>query len=206
VFGTISRITPAGVVSTFATVGDEAKGLAFDRQGNLFVSTLTAKLYKVTPNGQSSFFASTHQIWGAGLAGDPQGNLYMSNDGGTINKITPGGVVSVFGTGTSQAINLAFDDATGNLYATEHLISVQLGDVRSNREDERRGVGSAKYRGHRYSTGGDPVRTPSVVADGRRELRGRHRPRPVVPATQDPLQVRAGTAFNPQRAAPDTAR
>src|SRR6185436_14561473 len=58
---TISKITPGGVVSTFASGGllSAPSGLAFDASGNLYVSNLGGNTIEVfTPGGVGTIFAN----------------------------------------------------------------------------------------------------------------------------------------------------
>ena len=56
---TISRVTPGGVVSLFASGFSGAYGLAFDTGGNLFVANNNGNtVSRVTPGGAVSPFAS----------------------------------------------------------------------------------------------------------------------------------------------------
>ena len=55
----MSKVTPAGVVSTFASGFDDPDGLAFDAAGNLYVANAgNDTVSKVTPAGTVSTFAS----------------------------------------------------------------------------------------------------------------------------------------------------
>jgi hypothetical protein len=59
VVGTVSKVTPGGVVSTFATGFSAPKGLAFDASGNLYVGNYNnTTVNKVTPAGVVSTFAT----------------------------------------------------------------------------------------------------------------------------------------------------
>ncbi len=107
-------MTPAGVVSTFATGFNNPEGLAFDAAGNLYVANFGDNtVNKVTPAGAVSTFTDVIQPWG--LAFDAAGNLYVSSDSGTVSKVTPAGVDTIFASGIIEASGLAFDGA-GNLY------------------------------------------------------------------------------------------
>ena len=118
----IRKITPAGVVTTFAGstarvagrvdgTGTAARfedpaGLAFDSAGNLFVADLGgANIRKITPAGVVTTFAgSTGGVRGriddtgtaarfedpAGLAFDSAGNLFVADEIGNIREISPG--------------------------------------------------------------------------------------------------------------------
>jgi len=75
----ISKFTPAGAKSTFAT-GIDAQGLECDAAGNLFVSdSLSHSIIKITPAGVKSTFASAMNT--LDLAFDPKGNLYALDYG-----------------------------------------------------------------------------------------------------------------------------
>src|SRR5215467_14755413 len=56
--GHIYKFTPLGVVSTFASGLDGPEGLAFDKAGNLYVTSFLGHIYKFTPGGARSTFAS----------------------------------------------------------------------------------------------------------------------------------------------------
>jgi hypothetical protein len=109
---TIYKFTPDGTSSIFA--GPSAfdpdqgpSGLAFDRFGNLFVSTVGSQppvvngdsILKFTPEGVGSPFA-TGLNDPRGLAFDRSGNLFVAeinqSGPGDILKFTPDGVMTVF--------------------------------------------------------------------------------------------------------------
>jgi DNA-binding beta-propeller fold protein YncE len=118
----IKKITPGGSSSSFATLGTGfAAGMAFDSQGNLFVSTYSSDIiYKITPGGAVSVFATTGISNPAGLAFDRAGNLYVAYSYlDTIEKFAPNSSTgTVFATtGLDGPFGLAFD-AAGNLYAS----------------------------------------------------------------------------------------
>jgi sugar lactone lactonase YvrE len=113
---TISKVSPSGVVSTFAP-GSQlwSTNLAFDDSGNLYaVDDLDGIINKITPNGAVSTLATGLPDPYA-LACDSAGNVYVSNpNADTITKITPAGSVSPFAS-VSNPGGLAFDKY-GNLY------------------------------------------------------------------------------------------
>jgi len=118
---TIRKVTPAGVVTTFAGSGSNGsedgtgtaasfnylRGGAFDGDGNLFVADAGNRtIRKVTPAGVVTTFAGSAGSAGSingigpaarfsypvGVAFDGDGNLYVADDGGTkIRKVTPAG-------------------------------------------------------------------------------------------------------------------
>ena len=107
----IRRVTPDGVVSTFADLTgfhtSEVRpgnfvpsGIARDSAGNFYV-TDTAKntVLKITPAGVPSTLATVTGGSGAltGLAVDHSGNVFVTDTWNhVIDRITPAGVVSVF--------------------------------------------------------------------------------------------------------------
>jgi len=155
----IRKITPAGVVTTFAGSGSFGNSngigtaaqfsapidIAIDQAGNLYVGDLLSKLVrKITPAGVVSTFAGNGvrgEVNGNGTAAsfiepgaiavDGAGNLFVA-DIHDIRKITPDGTVSTFagsltagsanGTGTGASFNnitaMTFD-SNGNLYAAD---------------------------------------------------------------------------------------
>jgi sugar lactone lactonase YvrE len=94
----ISRITPDGKVSTFATDGiDGPVGIAIDADGNLYVANCIGNtIRKVLPDGSTEPFASSTLFNcpnGITLASD--GNFYVANfSNGDVLRITPDGTVS----------------------------------------------------------------------------------------------------------------
>lgn len=160
----IRRITPAGVVTTFAGevgvagsndgTGTAARfaspsGLAFDSAGNLYVGDYAnSTVRRITPAGVVTTFAGSPGVFGYadgtgaaarfnypdGLAFDAAGNLHVADSNNDIiRRVTPAGNVTTFA-GTPQApgstdgalgvarfdspIGLAFE-ASGNLLVTD---------------------------------------------------------------------------------------
>jgi sugar lactone lactonase YvrE len=121
---TVRKITPAGIVTTFAGSAGVAgsndgtgsaarfwglRGIAVDAAGNLYVAdTFNFTLRKITPAGVVSTLAGLAGSRGhldgtgsgarfsetQGVTVDSADNVYVADDDGTIRKITPGGVVS----------------------------------------------------------------------------------------------------------------
>ena len=116
----VYKITPAGSITTFATAttnGASTGELIFDNEDNLYWAALnyyngsyklTSYIYKITPAGNLTTFASiaTSGASGASLKIDTSGNLYWSignyyNDSSFnltsyIYKITPAGNLTIF--------------------------------------------------------------------------------------------------------------
>lgn len=160
---TIRKITPAGVVSTFAGAGNgnlddvgtkarfgTVKGVAIDSVGNVYVTDKSnGTIRKITPAGVVSTFAGIGNWMGSadgvataarfnyprGVATDNADNVYVADSNNhTIRKITPAGVVSTFagtagvsgsadGVGAAARFNypgrMAIDSA-GNIYVVDN--------------------------------------------------------------------------------------
>ncbi|MCX6208838.1 MAG: hypothetical protein NTZ59_04895 [Bacteroidetes bacterium] len=86
----VYKITPAGVVSTLATLSvSNINSLAIDATGNIFLGGSFSGIYKVTPTGTVSAVAGLNSLSNIyGLAFDASGNLYASGySTNTIYKI-----------------------------------------------------------------------------------------------------------------------
>jgi len=95
----ISKITPAGTVSTFTTTNIQSPvGVAVDENDNVYTTNCTSPgvIVKTTPAGVSTIFVTNSLLsCPNGLAIDSDGNLYAANfNNGQVIKITPAGVVS----------------------------------------------------------------------------------------------------------------
>jgi sugar lactone lactonase YvrE len=101
-----------------------ATGLAFDKTGNLYVSSddpADYSIQKIAPDGTVTVFANTNLKGPHALAFDKKGNLYVANIlANTIVSFTPDGVGTVFADasqGVKSPVDLVFDE-TGNLYVS----------------------------------------------------------------------------------------
>lgn len=141
---TIRKVSPNGVVTTFAGSGtkesrdgtgilasfDTPVGIAIDHNGNLFVTENEAhKIKRIDPDGVVTTLAGSGDTgldngygtyarfrnpWG--LATDDLGNVYVADHGNHwIRKITPGGLVTTFaGSGTLGSADGIGTNATFN--------------------------------------------------------------------------------------------
>ncbi|MFA6958649.1 MAG: NHL repeat-containing protein [Thermoanaerobaculia bacterium] len=162
---TIRKVTPAGVVTTFAgrsgTVGSAdgsasvarfwaPSGIEIDASGNLYVAdSYNGTIRKVTPGGVVSTFAGAALVFGSNdgtggaarfarpvsIAVDASGNVFVADDGNhNIRRITSGRVVStlagnalahgsVDGTGTAARFYGPYGvsaDSQGNLFVSDN--------------------------------------------------------------------------------------
>jgi sugar lactone lactonase YvrE len=137
---TIRKITPGGVMTTFASglAADDLYGLAIDSiSGNIFASAINlsnsdnSAILQFTPAGIMTTFANlsspgglafdnTHDLFVTHAVAGPSGSAI-----GGINEVSPLGVVTtVVATGMADPIGLA-RSTTGDLYAAE-----RSGDLR----------------------------------------------------------------------------
>ncbi|MDN3580273.1 LamG-like jellyroll fold domain-containing protein [Mucilaginibacter flavus] len=121
--GNILKISPAGVVTTFATglAAGTLTGIAVDPSGYVYVGSVSNVIYKITPAGVVSNYissASLNSPYGPIL--DNAGNLYFASfTTGNIYEIPYGTTtLTLVGSGFNGPWGLAFDPA-GNLYVSE---------------------------------------------------------------------------------------
>lgn len=115
----IYQFTPGGAKTIFASVLNQAVGLAFDSSSNLFVASgYYGTITKITPDGTQSTFASGLS-YPFGLAFNIVGDLFEADLGsGNIYRFTPDGVRSTFASGLNRPCALAVDSA-GNLFEAD---------------------------------------------------------------------------------------
>ena len=117
----VMKITPQGVVTTFATGLVGASGNDFDSQGNLMQSNIGAgSISKILPNGTNTTFVGPgNGILGpVGIVADPNDTLYVCNcSNNTIQKVNPLGFVTQFlASNLLSCPNGITRDTIGNLY------------------------------------------------------------------------------------------
>ena len=115
----VVRISPDGRGTPFVTGILNATGLAFNPDGDLFVtSRAEGNVYRIDPSGESTIYAEGMGV-ATGAAFDEAGNLFVGDRSGTIFKIDPERKIFVYATLESSpaAYHLAVD-AEGTLFVT----------------------------------------------------------------------------------------
>jgi sugar lactone lactonase YvrE len=115
----VYKIDPRGGVTPFIPDLMNASGLAFDREGSLFVSSrFNGIVYKAAADGRLSVHVEGMGV-ATGMAFDAAGDLYVGDRSGTIFKIGPERQIYVFATlePSVSAYHLAFGPG-GYLYVT----------------------------------------------------------------------------------------
>jgi sugar lactone lactonase YvrE len=115
----VYRVDTSGRMKPFVSDIMNATGVAFDRDGMLYISSRNDGIvYQCSPKGEMSVFVEGMGI-ATGLAFDADDNLYVGDRGGTIFKINRGRQIYVFATIESSiaAYHLAFSPA-GDLFVT----------------------------------------------------------------------------------------
>jgi sugar lactone lactonase YvrE len=128
---TISKITPNGQATTFASVNAPI-GVQFDAHGVLYVSSpFINTISKVSADGTVTPFVTSGLIQPLAMVFDHSGNMYVTNFGvgppnkptpgaGFVTKITPDGMVSTIVAGLTGPTGLVFDRA-GILYVASDI-------------------------------------------------------------------------------------
>ena len=115
----IFKIDTNYAVKPFVAEMMNATSIAFDRQGQMYVSSRhDGAVYRVTPNGSMSTYAEGMGV-ATGIAFDKNQNLYVGDRSGTIFKIGRDQQVFVFATlePSVSAYHLAFGPQ-GDLFVT----------------------------------------------------------------------------------------
>jgi sugar lactone lactonase YvrE len=120
----IVRISPDGRGTPFVTGILNATGLAFNPDGDLFVtSRAEGNVYRIDAAGESTIYAEGMGV-ATGAAFDRDGNLFVGDRSGTIFKIDPQRRIFVYATlePSVSAYHLAAD-AEGTIYVTGPTLS-----------------------------------------------------------------------------------
>jgi sugar lactone lactonase YvrE len=120
----IVRISPDGRGTPFVTGILNATGLAFNPDGDLFVtSRAEGNVYRIDEVGESTLYAEGMGV-ATGAAFDAEGNLFVGDRSGTIFKINPDRQIFVHATlePSPAAYHLAVN-AAGTLFATGPTLS-----------------------------------------------------------------------------------
>ncbi len=115
----VFKIDRGGNVKPFIADLMNATGLAFDREGNLLVSSRhDGTVYKAAPDGTLSVHVEGMGV-ATGIAFDAADNLYVGDRSGTVFKISPDRQIFVFATiePSMAAYHLAFGP-DGYLYVS----------------------------------------------------------------------------------------
>lgn len=114
---TISNSTLRVIATGFSA----PSGIAFDRQGNLYIANfLSNTIDRITLDGSRMQFSAGINLKGPiGLTIDDTGNVYVANyNSGTIARINPAGVATIIASGFKKPYYLALDN-DGNLYVSQ---------------------------------------------------------------------------------------
>ena len=120
----VVRVSPDGRGTPFVTGILNATGLAFNPDGDLFVtSRAEGNVYRIDAAGESTVYAEGMGV-ATGAAFDAEGNLFVGDRSGTIFKINPQRQIFVHATlePSVAAYHLAVD-AAGTLFVTGPTLS-----------------------------------------------------------------------------------
>ncbi len=129
----IYKISPDDSVSPFVSDIVNPTGLAFNREGTLYVtSRYDGTLYRVTPFGEPETIASDLGV-ATGIAFDRHGDIYVGDRSGTIFRVNELGESRPFASldASVAAFHLAFGP-DGDLYVTGPTVSSFESVVRVN--------------------------------------------------------------------------
>ncbi|MGW6674448.1 hypothetical protein ACWGBU_40815, partial [Streptomyces vinaceus] len=109
------------------------EGVAVDGDGTIYTGTVSGFLLKVSPNGESTQFASGMGILSS-AAVDADGNIYVGNASGELWKVTPTGVKTRIVTGLggdAKGVAVTSDDSLVAVTNAGVLWKVTQGGVKT---------------------------------------------------------------------------
>jgi sugar lactone lactonase YvrE len=123
--GTVYRVSPDGAFETFATDLGIACGLAFDREGILYVGDRSGTLFRVSQSGKTQPLAALpSSIAAFHLAIAPDGSVWVTaptlSTYDPIYKVGPDGSVTTVDVKFGRPQGIAFD-AHGHPFVVEAL-------------------------------------------------------------------------------------
>ncbi|MBX9567540.1 MAG: tetratricopeptide repeat protein [Candidatus Obscuribacterales bacterium] len=104
-----------------ATGFSAPSGLAFDRNGSLYVANyMTNSIDRISPDGTRNTFCTGVNLRGPiGLVVDDANNLYVANyNSGTVVRVSPAGISTIVASGFKKPYYLTLD-RDGNLYVSQ---------------------------------------------------------------------------------------
>jgi len=112
----VFRLHDDGSLSTYAAPSTaNHAGIVFDATENLYVADFNGVLWRVTPGGAVSEFASA--VDGYQMDISPDGEIFAAGGGGTaIQRITTDGQVSVYADGLTGPCDVAVSPSTGVVF------------------------------------------------------------------------------------------
>jgi uncharacterized protein (TIGR03790 family) len=116
----VSKITPGGSSSIFASTDLNPYAMTIDASGNLYTANYYSNdVTKITSAGVSSTLGTTGSH-PRGIVVDASGNVYTANySDNNVTKITPAGVSSTLGTTGNYPYAITID-SSGNIYTANN--------------------------------------------------------------------------------------
>lgn len=116
--GLITKVTPAGVITTFTDLGSTCNSLCINSNDLIYAILSNGNVYSLTLAGVSTLIG-TIAINVKDTALDTAGNMYaIYSTVNTVTKITPAGVVTTYGTIQASDPRWIVVDASSNVYVT----------------------------------------------------------------------------------------
>jgi Bacterial Ig-like domain len=165
----ITKINPAGIVTTIATPSGAGNfGIALDQANNIYTSEFGNRgTIKITSSGSANVFGSpvTFQY---GIAVDTFDNVYTV--GNTVTKTAPSGISTQYGNLNGNPIGIVLD-TTGNLYTANYNTNTVSkvapnGITTTFANTGDRPYGIAYYRNMVYVANSNSTFLTRILADG----------------------------------------